>query len=349
MISRKRKVLLIGGTGTISTAVTQRIAKSEDWEVYILNRGQRKADIPENVKVIKCDMSNEEEAAKILKDMTWDCVGNFIGFTPDQVERDIRLFAGKTKQYIYISSAACYNTPPTRPFMTESMMLKNNGWGYAVDKIACEEVLTKAFREKNFPVTIVRPAHTYGEKFIPFCLESPRGSWPVMKRMLEGKQVIVPGDGSSLWAITFNEDFAKGYVGLIGNPHAIGETVHIMTDEILTWDQMAEAVADALGVEYKPYYIPTDVIAALAPEMSEGLNGDKRHSVIYDISKIKKLVPDYCPNITWRTGVQRALSVIMNDESLRPEDPAFDLWCDQMIEIYDKALETAKKTCVFPK
>lgn len=349
MFNRKRKLLLIGGTGTISTAITRLIAKSEEWDVYLLNRGLRKVEIPENVKVIKCDISNEEEAAKILDGMTFDCVGEFIGFKPEQVERDIRLFAGRTKQYIYISSAAAYHTPPSRPFMTEGMMLKNNGWGYAIDKIKCEEVLTKAFREIDFPVTIVRPAHTYCEKMIPFCLESPKGSWPVIKRMIEGKSIIMPGDGSSLWAITFNEDFAKGYVGLIGNDHAIGETVHIMSDEVLSWDQMAQAVADALGVEYKPYYIPTDVIAALAPEMSEGLNGDKRHSVIYDISKIKKLSPGFCPNITWRTGVQRALAVIMEDPSLRQEDPEFDQWCDTMIEIYDQALEIAKQKCVFPK
>lgn len=349
MFSRKRKLLLIGGTGTISTAVTRRIAQSEDWEVYLFNRGLRKVELPENVKLIKGDISNEEEAAKLLEGMEFDCVGEFIGFEPEQVERDIRLFAGKTKQYIYISSAAAYHTPPSRPYLTEGMMLKNNYWPYAMNKIACEEVLIKAFREKGFPVTIVRPAHTYCERMIPFCLESPKGSWPVIKRMLEGKQVIVPGDGASLWAITFNEDFAKGYCGLIGNDHAIGETVHIMTDELLTWDQMAQAVADALHVEYKPYYIPTDVIAALAPEMSEGLNGDKRHSIIFDTSKIKSLVPGFCANITWRTGVQRALAVIMEDESLRPEDPEFDIWCDKMIEIYDQALEKAKKECVFPK
>lgn len=345
----KRKLLLIGGTGTISTAITKSMAENSDWDVYLFNRGKRTAAVPKNVTVIKGDITKEEEAKEILKGMTFDCVGEFVGFTPEQVEKDIRIFMGKTKQYIFISSAAGYHTPPSTPVMTEGMLLKNPYWKYAQDKIACEEVLYKAFREKGFPITIVRPAHTYCEKMIPFCLESPKGSWPVIKRMMEGKPVIVPGDGSSLWTITFNEDFAKGYTGLIGNPHAIGEAVHITTDESLTWDQMAQAVADELKVPYRPYYIPTEVIAALAPGMAGGLNGDKRYSVIYDNSKIKRLVPGFHATISWRTGVHRALEYILNNPECRPEDPAFDQWCDQVIEIYDRALETAKITCRFPE
>ncbi|MDO4274548.1 MAG: NAD-dependent epimerase/dehydratase family protein [Eubacteriales bacterium] len=339
------KALLIGGTGTISTAITRRLAQNPDWELYLFNRGNHKDVIPENVKVIEGDIQDEEKAAKLLEGMEFDCVGEFTGFTPDQVERDIRLFAGKTKQFIYISSAAAYNTPPARPFITEGMLLKNPYWQYARDKIACEEVLLEAFRKQDFPVTIVRPSHTYGERFIPFCLESPKGSWPVIKRMMEGKPIIVPGDGSSLWTITFNEDFAKGYEGLMGNVHAIGEAVHITTDEVLTWDQMAQAVADALNVEYRPYYIPTDVLAALNPELSGGLNGDKRHSVIYDNSKLKTLVPGYCADIPWRVGVQRALHTILNTPTCRPEDPEFDKWCDDVIAVYDEALEKAKEIC----
>ena len=344
----KRKCLLIGGTGTISSAVTRRLAADPDWELFLFNRGQHAMDLPEGVQVIRGDISKEEEAAKILEGKFFDCVAEFTGFRPEQVERDVRLFKGKTDQFIYISSAAAYHTPPSRPFMTEGMLLKNEYWGYAQDKIACEEVLYKAFRKEGFPITIVRPSHTYCEKMIPFCLESSKGSWPVIKRMMEGKPIIVPGDGSSLWTITFNEDFAKGFTGLIGNPHAIGEAVHITTDESLTWDQMAKAVADELKVPYKPYYIPTDVIVALAPGM-EGMNGDKRHSVIYDNTKIKSLVPGYCATITWRTGVRRAIEYILEHPECQPEDPAFDEWCDKMIAIYDQALETAKKTAMFPE
>lgn len=346
----KRNYLMIGGTGTISSAITRKIAADPSWQLYLLNRGRHKMeDLPENVILLKGDITNEEETAKLLEGLTFDCVSEFMGFKPEQVEKDIRLFAGKTRQYIFTSSAAGYQTPPARPFMTESMLLKNEYWGYAQDKIACEELLYKAFREQGFPVTIVRPAHTYCEKLIPFCLESAKGSWPVIRRMIDGKPIIVPGDGASLWTITFNEDFAKGYVGLVGNPHAIGEAVHITTDESLTWDQMAQAVADELGVEYKPYYIPTDVLAALAPNMAEGLNGDKRHSVIYDNSKIKSLTPGYCATITWREGVHRAMQYILRHPECRPEDPSFDEWSDRIIQIYDKALETAKNTCMFPE
>ncbi len=347
-IERKRKILLIGGTGTISTAIVKLLSESEDWEVWVFNRGNRNDALPDNVIQIQGDITKEEEAAELLKDLSFDCVGEFTGKQPEQMEKDIRLFRGKTKQFIYISSASAYNTPPSTPYMTEGMILKNPYWPYARNKITSEEILVRAFREENFPVTIVRPSHTYGERLIPFCLESPKGSWPVIKRMLEGKPIIVPGDGAAIWTITFNEDFARGYVGLVGNPHAIGETVHITTDELLTWDQMAEAVAEALGVEYRPYYIPTDVITQLAPGFSDGLNGDKRHSVIYDNATLKRLVPGYCAKVNWRTGVQRALSVITRDPALMPEDPAFDAWCDEMIRIYDEALEKAKTQCVFP-
>ncbi len=339
------KALLIGGTGTISSAITKQLAVNEDWELYLLNRGIHTLDVPKNVKVIRGDISKPEQIADLLLGMEFDCVAEFTGFVPAQVERDIRLFSGKTKQFIYISSAAAYNTPPASPRITEGMLLNNPYWQYARDKIACEEVLLNAFRTQNFPVTIVRPSHTYCERMIPFCLESPKGSWPVIRRMIDGKPIIVPGDGSSLWTITFNEDFAKGFIGLMGNVHAIGEAVHITTDESLTWNQMAQAVADELHVAYKPYYIPTDVLADVEPELSGGLNGDKRHSVMYDNTKIKRLVPQFCATVPWRIGVQRALKTILQTPALRPEDPDFDRWCDGMIRIYDEARAKAKEQC----
>ncbi len=339
------KALLIGGSGTISSAITKQLAENKDWELYLLNRGIHPLDIPGNIKVIKGDISKEEQIADLLQGMEFDCVAEFTGFVPEQVERDIRLFAGKTKQYIYISSAAAYNTPPTRPWITEGMLLKNPYWSYARDKIACEDVLLNAYRMQNFPITIVRPSHTYCERMIPFCLESPKGSWPVIRRMIEGKPIIVPGDGSSLWTITFNEDFARGFIGLMGNVHAIGEAVHITTDESLTWNQMAQAVADELHVAYKPYYIPTDVLTDVEPELDGGLNGDKRHCVIYDNAKVKQLVPQYCAIVPWRIGVQRALQKILQSPELKPEDPNFDRWCDEMICIYDDARAQAKAKC----
>lgn len=348
-IMAKRKILLIGGTGTISSAITERLAKDPAWEVTLLNRGKRGIPVPENVNVLLGDINDEAAAAELLKDTKWDAVGDFITYRPEQAESRIRLFAGKTRQYLFISTCMAYNTPPSSPFMTEGMLQKNEYSVYAKDKIACEQVFLKAFREQDFPITIVRPSHTYSLRSIPFSLESPKGSWPVISRMLRGKPIIQPGDGSSLWVITLNEDFAKGYTGLVGNPHAIGEAVHITTDEVLTWDQMAEAVADELGVPYKPYYIPTDVIAALAPGVGESLNGDKRHSVIYDNSKLKRLVPGYQATVSFREGVRRALEVILNDERLRPEDPEFDKWCDELIGIYEKALKEAKEKLTYLK
>ena len=336
------KALIIGGTGTISSAVTRLVAQNPDWELYLFNRGNHMDEIPANVKVIKGDITNEAEAAALLEGMMFDCVADFTGREPEQAARDIRLFKGKTKQFIFISTAAAYQTPPPQPFMTEGMLQNNPFWDYAQNKIECERLLLTALREDNFPVTIVRPSHTYCENMIPFCLQAGPESWPVIKRMLDGKPIIVPGDGASLWTITFNEDFAKGFMGLMGNQHAIGEAVHITTDESLTWDQMAQAVADELNVEYKPYYIPTDALVAMKPDLNGGMNGDKRHSVIYDNSKIKRLVPGYCATISWRVGVHRAIEKIMATPSLRVEDPEFDRWCDQVIEIYDEAL---KKAC----
>ncbi len=337
------KALFIGGTGTISAAVTAAVAKDADWELYLFNRGTRETVIPENVHVIKGDISDEASACELLKDMKFDAVVEFNGYTPDQVERDVRLFGGKTRQYVYISSACIYQTPPPQPFMTEGMLINNPYWQYALDKIECEKVLARALSNQNFPVTIIRPSHTYSENAIPFCLEADNGSWPVIKRMIEGKPVIMPGDGASLWTITFNEDFAKGLAGVLGNPHAVGEAFHITTDESLTWNQMAQTVADALGVEFKPYYIPTDVLVALKPELGGGLNGDKRHSVVYDNAKIKRMVPDYRATVTFRKGVERALKKILATPNLRQEDAAFDRWCDDLIDIYDKALKRAKE------
>lgn len=336
------KALIIGGTGTISSAVTRLLARDEDWDLYLFNRGNHLDEIPANATLIKGDITDEAAAAALLQGMNFDCVAEFTAREPEQVRRDLRIFKGKTKQYIFISTAAAYQTPPPSPFMTEGMLQNNPYWDYAQNKIECERLLIEAFREDGFPITIVRPSHTYSENMIPFCLQAGAESWPVIKRMIEGKPIIVPGDGASLWTITFNEDFAKGFKGLMGNQHAIGEAVHITTDESLTWDQMAQAVADELNVEYKPFYIATDALVAMQPELGGGLNGDKRHSVIYDNAKIKRLVPEYRATVTWRVGVHRALKRIMATPSLRVEDPAFDRWCDQVIAIYEEALEKAR-------
>ena len=220
------KILLIGGTGTISMAITRLLAK-QGHTLYLLNRGARTAELPENVKVITGDISNEADISAKTEGMTFDCVGEFIGFVPEQVERDYRLFKGRTKQYIYISSASAYQKPLSDYKITESTPLSNPHWQYSRDKIACEEFLMKMYRENGFPVTIVRPSHTYDERSVPLGVHGDKGSWQVIKRMMDGKKVIIHGDGTSLWTITHNTDFAKAYCGLVGNIHAIGQAFHI--------------------------------------------------------------------------------------------------------------------------
>lgn len=333
------KVLLIGGTGTISTAITKQLAETEH-EVYLLNRGNRNADLPANIKFIHADINNEAEAAEKLQGMSFDCVCEFIGFVTSQVERDYRLFKDKTKQYIYISSASAYHKPVRDYRITEATTLANPYWEYSRNKIASEEFLLKMYRENGFPVTIVRPSHTYCERSVPMGVHGNNGSWQVLKRMLEGKPVIVHGDGTSLWTITYNEDFAKGFIGLIGNPHAIGEAFQITSDESVTWNQIYQAVADALGVEFKPYYVASDFLAAVSDyDFVGGLIGDKSNSVVFDNSKLKKAVPGFVATIRAEQGIRKTVEYVLNHPEEQVEDPEFDAWCDKLIE----KLEEVKK------
>ena len=335
------KVLFIGGTGQISSAIVRKLAKEKDYEVWILNRGNKAA--PEGVHQIIADMNDEASVADAIKDMTFDTVCEFIGFTPDQVERDYRLFKNKTRQYIYTSSASAYHKPAASYLITEGTTLANPHWQYSRDKIACEEFLMKKYREEGFPVTIVRPSHTYDDKHVPLGLHGKNGFYQVLRRMQEGKPVIVQGDGSSLWHVTFNEDFAIGYAGLIGNRHAIGEAFHITGDEVLTWNQIYQTVADALGVELKPYHVASDFLAAAGSkygyDFEGGLIGDKAVSVVFDNSKLKRAVPDMRTNVRFDQGVQIALDYVLSHPECQVEDPEFDAWCDRVIA----ALEESKK------
>lgn len=327
------KALFIGGTGTISMAITKLLAEDPNWEVFLLNRGSRSQELPKNVKTIIADISNEEETAKKLEGMEFDCVGEFIGFTTEQIERDIRLFAGKTKQYIYISSASAYNKPCKDYQITEGTSLANKYWEYSRNKIACEELLMKAYRETGFPVTIVRPSHTYDERNLPIGVHGQKGSYQVIKRMLEGKPVIIHGDGTSLWTVTFNKDFAKGYVGLMGNAHTIGEAFQITSDETLTWNQIYEIIAKHLNVELKPYYVSSAFLAKVGKQFDyEGsLVGDKANSVVFDNTKLKRAVPGFIPKIRFDQGAKITIDHILSTPELQVEDPEFDAWCDKLI------------------
>ena len=335
------KVLLIGGTGTISSAITRQLAEGGH-ELWLLNRGSRKDEVPANVKQVICDINDEAAVLRQTGDQVFDAVCEFIGFLPSQVERDVRLFSGRTRQYVYISSASAYNKPAASHVITEGTALANPYWEYSRNKIACEDLLMKAWREEGFPVTIVRPSHTYCERGVPVSVHGLKGSWQVLKRMMEGKPVIVQGDGSSLWTLTWNEDFARGFIGLLGNPKAIGEAFQIMSDEQLTWNQIYECVGNALHITPKLYHVSSDFLAAVAPkeyDFTGNLLGDKSVTVIFDCTKLKRAVPGFCATTRFDEGVRRCVDYLMSHPELQVEDPEFDAWCDLVIATLEKAKE----------
>ena len=335
------KALFIGGTGTISMAIVRRLAEKTDWEVWLLNRGRRAADVPAGVRTITADVSDEADVAEKLKGHFFDTVCEFIGFTPDQVERDWRLFRDKTRQYIYISSASAYLKPAAGYIITEGTTLANPYWEYSRNKIACEAFLMKKYREEGFPVTIVRPSHTYDERSVPVAVHGSKGSWQVIRRIMEGKPVIIPGDGSSLWTLTFNTDFARGFTGLMGNRHAIGEAFQITGDETLTWDQVHRTIADALGRTLVPYHVAADFLAAAGKpcgyDFEGSLVGDKSVSVVFDNRKLKRAVPGMRTDVPFHLGVRKTLDWILAHPEYQVPDPEFDAWCDRVISVLEKA------------
>lgn len=335
------KILVIGGTGTISSAITRQLAEGGH-ELWLLNRGSRKDEVPASVKQVFCDINDEAAVLRQTGDQVFDAVCEFIGFLPSQVERDVRLFSGRTRQYVYISSASAYNKPAASHVITEGTALANPYWEYSRNKIACEDLLMKAWREEGFPVTIVRPSHTYCERGVPVSVHGLKGSWQVLKRMMEGKPVIVQGDGSSLWTLTWNEDFARGFIGLLGNPKAIGEAFQIMSDEQLTWNQIYECVGNALHITPKLYHVSSDFLAAVAPkeyDFTGNLLGDKSVTVIFDCTKLKRAVPGFCATTRFDEGVRRCVDYLMSHPELQVEDPEFDAWCDLVIATLEKAKE----------
>lgn len=337
------KALFIGGTGTISTAIVKKLAEDPNWEVWLLNRGNRSDVVPEGVHQIVADIYDEADVEEKLGDLKFDVVSEFIGFTVDRVEGDYRLFKDRTRQYMYISSASAYNKPARSYVITEGTTLANPHWEYSRNKIACEEFLMKKYREEGFPVTIIRPSHTYDERNVPLGVHGKKGFYQVIKRMQEGKPVIIQGDGTSLWTVTFNKDFATGYIGLMGNPHAIGEAFQITGDETLTWNQIYETIAEALGVELKAYHISSEYLSAVGDKYGfdfEGsLIGDKAASVVFDNSKLKRVVPDMRTTVRFDQGVRIALDYVLSHPECQVEDEEFDLWCERVIS----ALEESKR------
>lgn len=336
------KVLFVGGTGIISAAISPLVVE-QGHELFLLNRGTRTSFVPQGATVLTADINDEGAVSALIADHQFDVVADFIAFTTDHIERDLRLFKGKTKQFIFISSASAYQTPPASPIITESTPLSNPYWQYSRNKIACEELLIDHYRSEGFPVTIVRPSHTYGDTAIPVAVHGKQGPWQVIQRMRAGKRVIVHGDGTSLWTVTHNSDLATAFVGLMGNPHAIGETYHITSDESLTWNQIYAILGDVLGVEPQIAHMPTRVLMTVLGDQADGLIGDKTHSVIFDNTKIKRAVPGWNATVRFDQGIRRTLAYMFAHPELQRADPEFDAWCDAVTNTRSEFISTLPK------
>jgi nucleoside-diphosphate-sugar epimerase len=333
------KTLFIGGTGTISAACAQ-LAISRGHELYILNRSaSTKYPFPDGATLLKGDIhADEARLASLVAGHHFDAVVDYIAFTPADVERDLRLFQSNTDQFVFISSASAYQKPVKNYLITEETPLENPYWEYSRNKIACEDMLMKAYRHDGFPVTIIRPSHTYGHSQIPFGYTTWREPWTAIDRMKRGEKVIVHGDGTSLWVLTWNADFAKGLVGLLGNPKAIGEAFQITSDQALSWEQIYLEAYQALGLEPNVIHIPSDFIARFDDEALGSLIGDKSNTVVFDNSKIKTFVPDFNCEVDWAEGLRRSLTWFeAHPEFQTVDNDANALW-DKIIAAYERAL-----------
>lgn len=324
------KVLFIGGTGAISSACSE-LASERGFELYLLNRGETDRKVPESAKILRGDIRDINSAKSALGDLTFDVVVDWIAFTPEHIETDLELFRNRTNQFIFISSASAYQTPPVNLPVTESTLLANPFWQYSRDKIACEERLIKAYREENFPMTIVRPSHTYDQTRLPL-----RGRYTIIDRMRKGKKVIVHGDGTSLWVLTHHKDFAKGFVGLLGNSQAVGEAFHITSDFLLTWNEIYELSARAAGTTANIVHIPSDILAKYDEEWGAELFGDKAHSMIFDNSKIKRVVPDFNCTTPFSRGIEEIIAWHDADVSRQVVDEKLDQLMDKIISDWEK-------------
>ncbi len=325
------KILFIGGTGNISTACSRRVLARGD-ELFLMTRGAR--ELPADLRganCLICDVHDLASAQAALGDRTFDVVVDFIAFEPQDIERDVALFSSRCAQFVFISSASAYQKPPSSPHITESTPLANPFWAYSRAKIACEERLMQLYREQGFPVTIVRPSYTY-DTVLPVAVA--RWDYTVVERMRRGAEIVVHGDGTSLWTVTHSDDFAVGFVGLLGHPAAVGHAFHITSDEVLTWNQIYETIAQAAGVTAKLVHIPSSFIARCDPERGAGLLGDKTYSAIFDNSKIKRFVPEFRPAIPFHLGIRRTLAWFeARAERMRVDEQAH-VEVDRILEAY---------------
>jgi len=326
------KALFIGGTGTISASITE-LAVRRGWDLTLLNRGSGR--VPEGVRSIRADINDEAAVAAALAGQTFDVVADFIVFTTEQLERDLRLFANKTRQYIFISSASAYQKPCADWLITESTPMHNPYWQYSRDKIACEERLFHAYREQGLAMTVVRPSHTYDHRRIALPLHGDAGPWQTIQRIRQGKPVIVCGDGTSLWTLTHARDFAVAFLGLMGQPKALGQAYTITSDEQLTWNQVMETVGVGCGAEPKLAHISTEFLVACDPDLAGPLWGDKANSVVFDNSKVKRLVPEFVCTTRFAQGARESIAWLDTHPEAQRPDPAFDDWCDRVIAAHE--------------
>jgi nucleoside-diphosphate-sugar epimerase len=323
------KVLFIGGSGIISSACS-RLAVERGIDLYLLKRssgGPR--PVPAEATVLRGDIRDPASVKDALGGLEFDAVVNWVAFTPEHVQADIDLFRARAGQYVFISSASAYQTPPARVPVVESTPLRNPHWRYSRDKIACEDLLVAAYRAEGFPATIVRPSHTYDRTLVPF-----DGGWTTVARMRQNKEIVVHGDGTSLWTLTHHEDFAKGFVPLLGHPGTLGEPFHITSDEALTWNQIAEALAAAAGVTPRIVHVPSDAIAAADPGWGAGLLGDKAHSMVFDNAKLRSVVPGYTATIPFHQGAREIVAWHDEDPARQVVDERFDAVMDKLVALY---------------
>lgn len=321
------RTLFIGGTGVISSACVAR-AVEQGHEVTVLNRGSSALrPLPPEVEVLHADIRDASSVHTVLGERSFDVAAEFLAFTPEHIQTDFDLFEGRVGQYVFISSASAYQTPPARLPVTESTPLRNPFWQYSRDKIACEDLLVDAYRERDFPITIVRPSHTYDRTMIP-----TSGHWTDLARMRRGAPVVVHGDGTSRWTITHNTDFAVAFVGLLGLPEAVGDTFHITSDEAPTWNQIYCYLAEALGVEAELVHVASTSIAAAIPDLGPGLLGDKAHSMQFDNSKVKALVPEFRTRVSFAHGAGEIVDWYLADASRQRVNPDLDTAFDRLVE-----------------
>ena len=324
------KVLFIGGTGIISSACSQ-LCVERGIDLFLFNRGQSSRPIPEEAQVLVGDIRDRASVSSVLGGLTFDVVVEWVAYVPEQVQAEIEFFQGRTGQYIFISSASAYQTPPSHLPVTESTPLDNPYWEYSRNKIACEEQLLQAYRRDKFPMTIVRPSHTYDKTLLPM-----QGGYTVIDRMRKGNKVIVHGDGASLWTMTHHMDFAKGFVGLLGNSQAVGDVFHITSDELLTWNQIYTILGRAAGVEQpRLVHIPSELINAFDPDWGAGLLGDKANSMIFDNTKIKRVVPGFSASIPFSRGAEEIIAWYDEDPSHRKVNDEFNALVDRIIAAYE--------------